>query len=113
MKVAVVGSHTFEDYNLLKSALDNVDVSEVIISKATRANQLAQWYAVEQNIPYQVFSSLSPGQQKSAIADLNQQLIDACDLVVAFWDGKSKETMKAIDYAKSQNKAVEINYFNR
>jgi hypothetical protein len=109
MKVTVVGSSTFEDYKLLKSTLDSIEISEVIVSTNTRANILAQWYAVEQNIPYQVHTTKDSA--KNVISSLNRDLIDACDMVVAFWDGKSRETLKAIDYAKSQNKVVEVKNF--
>jgi len=41
----------------------------------------------------------------------NQQIVDACDMVLAFWDGKSKGTQHTISLAKAQKKPTFIVYF--
>lgn len=38
----------------------------------------------------------------------NRLIIDDCDKVLAFWDGKSKGTKYAIDYVKKMGKPVRI-----
>ena len=38
----------------------------------------------------------------------NRQVIDCCDEVLAFWDGKSKGTKYTIDYAKKMGKPVRV-----
>ena len=38
----------------------------------------------------------------------NRLIIDDCDEVLAFWDGKSKGTKYTIDYAKKMGKPVRI-----
>ena len=38
----------------------------------------------------------------------NQLIVDECDCVLAFWDGKSRGTKYTLDYAKTKNKPVTI-----
>ena len=38
----------------------------------------------------------------------NRLIIDDCDKVLAFWDGKSRGTKQTLDYAKTRNKYVKI-----
>ena len=38
----------------------------------------------------------------------NQRLIDACDVVVAFWDGASKGTRATIERALDSGKEVHV-----
>jgi hypothetical protein len=34
----------------------------------------------------------------------NQEMVDFCDILISFWDGKSTGTLQAINYAKSINR---------
>ena len=45
---------------------------------------------------------------KAAPLVRNRLIIDDCDKVLAFWDGKSKGTKYAIDYAESKGKPIKI-----
>ena len=38
----------------------------------------------------------------------NRQIIDDCDKVLAFWDGKSRGTKYSLDYAESKGKPAKI-----
>ena len=38
----------------------------------------------------------------------NRLIIDDCDKVLAFWDGKSRGTKQTIDYAESKGKPIKI-----
>jgi len=41
----------------------------------------------------------------------NQQIVDACDVVLAFWYGKSKGTEHTISLAKKAKKTTFIVYY--
>ena len=45
---------------------------------------------------------------KCAPLERNKLIVDACDGVLAFWDGKSKGTKYVIDYAKEKGKPITI-----
>ena len=34
----------------------------------------------------------------------NCEMIDFCDILISFWDGKSKGTLQAIEYCKKINR---------
>lgn len=38
----------------------------------------------------------------------NDQMVNICDCILAFWDGTSKGTKHTIDYAKKMNKPIKI-----
>ena len=38
----------------------------------------------------------------------NDKMVDICDKVIAFWDGKSKGTKHTIDYARKTGKDVDV-----
>ena len=38
----------------------------------------------------------------------NKLIVEECDCLIAFWDGKSRGTKFTLDYAKERNKPVKI-----
>lgn len=108
--VGVVGSRSFDDFDLLSNHLDMIfgDSKVKIISGGAKgADTLAVDYAKMHGIPYREFY---PDYIKytSDIAPFirNQEIVDHSDFIVAFWDGKSKGTVDTINKAKKQNKHV-------
>ena len=112
MKVAVIGSRSFQDYEELKRVLSKIDVTEIISGGAIGADKLAEQYAKENNIPTKIF--LPDWEQHGKIAGFlrNTDIINESELVVAFWDGESKGTLDSIMKAQKQNKKVIITTFN-
>jgi len=108
MKVAVIGSRTFENYTKLESVLDQYDISEIISGGARGADSLAELYALNKNIPVKIFKADWSKYGKAAGFIRNKDIIDNCDIVIAFWDGKSKGTQHSINLAKKQGKTVEV-----
>lgn len=45
---------------------------------------------------------------RCAPLERNKLIVDECDCVLAFWDGKSKGTKCTLDYAKEMGKPVTI-----
>lgn len=104
MRVAVIGSKTFNDYGLLKDTLDSVYISGIISGGDLGADKLAEQYAKEKDIPIEVI----PHTENS---ELTYSIISRAQLVVAFWDGKSQGTQDLLKYAKKQGKQISIKYF--
>lgn len=114
-KVAVIGSRSFEDKKLLYDALTkNYDRIKLIISGGARgADSLAVEWATDYGVPYLVFPALwhnpfTGEHDKGAGFRRNIQIIDQCDVVIAFWDGASRGTSHSLEIAKAKKKPVKI-----
>lgn len=110
MKLAVVGSRSFSDYNRLKAELDKYPekITEIISGGARGADTLAAKWANETNIPLTVFLPNWDKYGKSAGYKRNKQIVDAADAILAFWDGYSSGTYHTISLAEESNKLCGI-----
>lgn len=106
MKIAVIGSRNFKDYELMKITLDEVRPQLIISGGARGADTLAEKYAKENGIPTLIFLADWNRYGKSAGYRRNVDIIANADCVVAFWDGVSKGTKHSIDLAYSAGKEV-------
>lgn len=108
MKLAVVGSRTFNDYDLLKSYLDKIHEREpityIVSGGAKGADSLSERWARENNIETIIFLPDWNKYKKAAGFIRNKDIINESDKVIAFWDEISKGTLSSINLAKDQNK---------
>lgn len=107
-KLAVIGSRTFCDYELLKSELDKFPPFVLISGGAQGADKLAEQYADLVGYEKIIFPANWHLYGKSAGFKRNIQIINTCDGVVAFWDGASRGTKHSIKLAIGYNKKVKI-----
>jgi hypothetical protein len=118
IKLAVVGSRSFADKELLFEILDrNRHRIQLIVSGGARgADALAQEWAQARTVPCQVFHPKWQDEHgrfdRSAGFKRNVDVIKNADEVLAFWDGQSPGTKHAIELARKQNKAVQIVNFS-
>lgn len=107
MKVAVVGSRGFTDYDKLSEVLSEIPITEIISGGAAGADSLAEKFAAVWEIPITI---LRPDWSKGRGAGLarNTDIVTAADLVIAFWDGKSPGTRDSIRKAKNMGKEVKV-----
>ena len=108
MKVAVIGSRTFNNYELLKTTLEKYNISNVVSGGAKGADKLSEAYAKEFNIETTIFLPNWEKFGKSAGFKRNNDIVQNAELIIAFWDGISKGTKSSIDIAKKLNKEVVI-----
>lgn len=112
VQVAVVGCRDFSNYQLLKSVLAcvcNVHGRIGIVSGGARgADHYAARFAREQGIPLTVFKPDYAAHGKRAPFVRNTLIVDAADMVYAFWDGESPGTRHTVGYARSKGKTVAI-----
>lgn len=122
MKLAIVGSRTFNDEFLMAEYLaifataytnDELDPPkiEVISGGAKGADSLGERFAKIFRMPVTIFKPDWDKYGKLAGFIRNQQIVDASDIVLAFWDGKSKGTQDTINKAKKAKKPTFIIYF--
>lgn len=112
-KIVVCGSRSIIDYDLLKNTLDRLidKTSDTIISGGAKGvDQLAEKYAKENKILWEVIKPDWEKFGKSAGIKRNIIMIDMADKVIAIWNGLSPGTNCSIDYAKKHNKLMEIIY---
>ena len=108
MKVAVIGSRSFNDYKRLKDTLSKIDVSLLVSGGANGADKLGEQYANENNIPTKIFLPDWEKHGKAAGFLRNTDIINEAELVVAFWDQQSNGTRDSIQKAEKQGKKVMI-----
>lgn len=107
-KLAIVGSRTFNNYDLLsETVLDHIDIqaiSHIISGGAKGADSLAEQFASNWDIPTIIFKPDWNKYGRGAGMIRNKQIISESDIVIAFWDGVSKGTKNSIDTAVKLNK---------
>ena len=116
MNLGVVGSRSFADYKLLEAMLDkHINALEgklidtIISGGAVGADTLAVRYAKSNGIDWQEFKpEWSKYRGKSAAVVRNKKIVDHSDILVAFWDGKSKGTAHTVRFAKEKGIPVHI-----
>ena len=115
IKLAIVGSRTFNDYNLLeltvKANYDVPNISQIISGGACGADKLAEHFAKNNNIETTIYKPDWNKYGKRAGYMRNVDIINAADHVLAFWDGNSKGTKHDIDIAIKYNKPLIIKMF--
>ena len=83
---------------------------EVVSGGAKGADSLGERFAKIWRCPVTIFKpDWSIGKWAGFIR--NQQIVDACDMVLAFWDGNSRGTKDTIHKAKIAKKPTFIIYY--
>jgi len=109
MKLVIVGSRSFNNYNLLKDTINKYDNIKLIISNsAIGADKLAEQYPKEYNIETKIYLPDWNKYGKKAGPIRNELIIKDCDIVIAFWDGESRRTLSSINIAKTLNKKLKL-----
>ncbi len=112
MKLAIIGSRGFNDYDLLKTMIDLTDVDLIVSGGAKGADSLANILAEENQIPIKVFLPEWKKYGYRAGFIRNSYIIEEADKVIAFWDGQSKGTLDSINKAKILGKPITIVSYN-
>ena len=117
VKIAVVGSRGFDDYDTLKAAIlaryNPYEICKIISGGAKGADTLAEQFADEYHIGKEIYLPDWNRFGKAAGYRRNIIIIQACDVCFAFWDGTSKGTKMDIDLCKEAHKpCFVVNYLD-
>lgn len=133
MNVIIAGSRHFDDYKKLCEFCDEIlepyDDITIFSGKARGTDRLgeewaddrgwavkcfpAKWYDIEGKKPYEVGTNKKGNPYwKLAGFDRNREMANEADMLIAFWDGKSKGTRHMIETAKKKNLEIELYIFN-
>ena len=102
MIYAVIGSRNLKINNLDKYIPSNA--TEIVSGGAKGIDTCAKRFALNNNIKYTEFLPEYEIYGKAAPLKRNLQIIDYCDLIIAFWDGKSRGTKFVIENSKKYGK---------
>jgi len=108
MKIAVIGSRSFNDYDFLKEKLSLYKIDVMISGGAPGADSLAERYAEENQIKTIIFPADWETHGRAAGPIRNKLIVENCDYLIAFWNGKSRGTKFSIDYARELGKEAVI-----
>lgn len=114
VKIAIVGSRSFNDYAKLKDfihqicELDELTPTTVISGGAKGADTLGAQYAKENNLKLLEFIPDWKTFGRSAGFKRNVDIIENCDVCFAFWDGVSHGTKHDIELCEQKGKRCYI-----
>lgn len=108
MKIAVIGSRSFANFELLQDELQQLFPSQIITGGARGADSLAIKFAKLNKIPIKVFRPDYKKYGRTAPLLRNIDIICEADFVLAFWDSKSSGTLNALQKAKRFRKLFKV-----
>ena len=110
MRVAIVGSRRFTEPERVTEYVNSLPArASIITGSASGVDAAATKAARAKGIPVQVLpASFDELADASKSVARNQRLVDACDVLVAFWDGASKGTRATVDRALDSGKEVHV-----
>ena len=111
-KIAVIGSRDFRDRRLMREVLSKLTPFTLVSGGARGADRLAEEFADRNKLDKLIFLPDWETHGNSAGYIRNVSIINNCDQVVAFWDGKSRGTRHSIDYATKLKKPVKVVTFS-
>lgn len=76
-------------------------IEEIITGDSQGADALAKKFGEENNIPVRVY----PKDKKA--------IVENCDAIIAFWDGKSTNTQDVLKLAKQLKKPLEVIFLEK
>jgi len=106
LPLAIIGSRNCPAVDI-EAYLD--ELPDAIVSGGAKgADTYAREFAIKKGIKIIEFLPDYKRYGRSAPLVRNRQIIDCCDEVLAFWDGKSKGTKQTLDYAERKGKPIKI-----
>lgn len=100
MRVIICGGRDFDDYRRLCFVMSAHHVGTVVHGGARGADDLAHQWVQDSGAEEEVFAADWQAYGKAAGPIRNQKMADSgADMVIAFWDGKSRGTLDMITRA--------------
>lgn len=106
MKLAIIGSRTCPPIDIasyLKYIPDTI-----VSGGAKGADTYARLFAQQHNLKLIEFLPDYEKYGRNAPLIRNKQIVEECDCLIAFWDGKSRGTKYTLDYATKLGKPTKI-----
>ena len=110
MRVGIVGSRHFSEPDRVTEYVNGLPArASIITGSASGVDAAATKAARARGLGVQVMpASFDEMSDASRSAARNQRLVDACDVLVAFWDGSSRGTRTTVERALDSGKEVHV-----
>lgn len=109
MKVAIVGSRNYNNLEAVRKYVRALPKGTTVVSGGARGvDSVAEAEALACGLTVQSIPANWNKFGKRAGPIRNKEIVEASDIVVAFWDGTSKGTRSTIGIARDLNKAVDV-----
>jgi hypothetical protein len=110
-RLAVIGSRTFRDFPMLCRIIPAYKPSLIISGGCPLgADTFAEWWAELTGTDTLIFL---PDGKPGGYHRRDRQIAEACDRLLAFWDGRSPGTRYTVNYARLIEKPVHVVRFKR
>lgn len=106
MVLLIAGSRSITDFDI--SPYIPEDTHLIVSGGANGIDKLAEKYADKKRISKLILQPQYELYGRAAPLKRNDLMVNVCNRVLIFWDGKSKGTKHTIDYAKKLGKPVDI-----
>lgn len=106
MKIGVIGSRTITNINLENYIPE--ETTEIISGGAKGVDTLAREYAIKHDLKKTEYLPAYDLYGKSAPLKRNIEIINASDMIIAFWDEKSRGTKFVIDNCEKMGKKYKV-----
>ena len=113
-RVIIAGGRDFDDNDFLMEVMADLYEGvfdpkiEVVSGGATGADTLGAEWAAIWSLPVRTFPADWEAYGKAAGPVRNQQMAEYADVLVAFWDGKSRGTRSMIQIALNEGLEVHV-----
>ncbi len=113
MKIAIIGSREGFTEGMVLPHLNyfydcnNPSKNTFISGGAKGVDSMVAEYAKELGIPMEIIRPRNPSNKMDYLYR-NIEIITKADLILAFWDGKSRGTKFVIDYADARKKPISV-----
>jgi len=110
MRLAIIGSRSFNDTKLLNETLRPYkdQITLIVSGGAKGADQLGEYWARLHKIETLIFLPDWEKHGKKAALLRNKDIISNCDMAIAFWNYRSPGTRHAIKLCEKQKKPYKI-----
>ena len=106
MKLLIAGSRSITDFDISPYIPNDTDL--IICGGAKGVDTLAEQYADKMKISKYVLRPNYALYKRGAPIKRNYEMVELCDMVLVFWNERSKGTKHTIDYANKIGKPIEI-----
>ena len=115
LQVIIAGSRSFDDYGLLQSKCDEILSSleqektiTIVSGTASGADRLGERYAEQHNYQIKRYPADWKRFSLSAGPIRNELMAYHAEMLIAFWDGKSRGTQNMIKTARKAGLSVHV-----
>ena len=112
-RVVVAGCRYYNERDKFNTFVDETlkiigsDIT-ILSGHCSGVDTMAEMYAEEHGMPVEIFKPDRKRYGRGGGPVRNKQMIESCDVVIAFWDGVSRGTRNLLDPAEKYNRRIFI-----